>query len=83
MAKRLPVQSVQKKALTASSPKAVAAQEFLLFALFFVGLVLLHAPLLRLPYFGMKPATTYPPRAIYFCMARSYRAPRFRMHILR
>jgi hypothetical protein len=51
MAKRLPVQSVQKKALTASSPKAVAAQEFLLFALFFVGLVLLHAPLLRLPYF--------------------------------
>src|SRR6202158_2123590 len=27
------------------------AQQFLLFALFFVGLMLLHAPLLRLPYF--------------------------------
>jgi hypothetical protein len=27
------------------------AQEFLLFALFFAGLMLLHAPLLRLPYF--------------------------------
>src|SRR5215470_249860 len=26
-------------------------QQFLLFALFFVGLMLLHAPLLRLPYF--------------------------------
>src|ERR1700723_3912289 len=27
------------------------SQQFLLFALFFVGLMLLHAPLLRLPYF--------------------------------
>src|SRR5271169_5413741 len=27
------------------------AQQFLLFALFFAGLMLLHAPLLRLPYF--------------------------------
>src|ERR1700723_4136607 len=28
-----------------------APQQFLLFALFFAGLMLLHAPLLRLPYF--------------------------------
>jgi hypothetical protein len=35
-----------------SQPAAFAwPQEFLLFALFFAGLVLLHAPLLRLPYF--------------------------------
>src|ERR1017187_2325153 len=30
---------------------AVWSQQVLLFALFFVGLLLLHAPLLRLPYF--------------------------------
>ncbi|MGB6385133.1 MAG: glycosyltransferase [Terriglobales bacterium] len=37
---------------TKSSPQSSAwAQQFLLFALFFVGLMLLHAPLLRLPYF--------------------------------
>src|SRR6266478_9054097 len=35
-----------------SQPASPAwAQQFLLFALFFVGLMLLHAPLLRLPYF--------------------------------
>jgi hypothetical protein len=32
-------------------PASVWAQQFLLFALFFAGLMLLHAPLLRLPYF--------------------------------
>jgi hypothetical protein len=32
-------------------PSSAWAQQFLLFALFFVGLMLLHAPLLRLPYF--------------------------------
>jgi len=37
---------------TKSQPAASAwAQQFLLFALFFAGLMLLHAPLLRLPYF--------------------------------
>src|SRR5260370_9317267 len=37
---------------TKSQPASPAwAQEFLLFALFFAGLMLLHAPLLRLPYF--------------------------------
>jgi len=37
---------------TASQPASSAwAQQFLLFALFFAGLMLLHAPLLRLPYF--------------------------------
>src|SRR5580658_5746804 len=39
--------------LKAKSPPAssVGAQQLLLFALFFAGLMLLHAPLLRLPYF--------------------------------
>ena len=32
-------------------PASAWGQQFLLFALFFVGLMLLHAPLLRLPYF--------------------------------
>ena len=37
---------------TESQPASSAwAQQFLLFALFFAGLMLLHAPLLRLPYF--------------------------------
>src|SRR6266403_3879598 len=37
---------------TKSQPASPAwVQQFLLFALFFVGLMLLHAPLLRLPYF--------------------------------
>ncbi|MGD0791854.1 MAG: glycosyltransferase [Terriglobales bacterium] len=37
---------------TKSQPASSAwVQEFLLFALFFAGLMLLHAPLLRLPYF--------------------------------
>src|SRR6202158_2904804 len=37
---------------TKSQPAASAwARQFLLFALFFAGLMLLHAPLLRLPYF--------------------------------
>src|SRR5208337_42542 len=37
---------------TKSQPASSASvQEFLLFALFFAGLMLLHAPLLRLPYF--------------------------------
>ena len=37
---------------TISHPASSAwAQQFLLFALFFAGLMLLHAPLLRLPYF--------------------------------
>ncbi len=37
---------------TRSQPKSLGwAQQFLLFALFFAGLMLLHAPLLRLPYF--------------------------------
>lgn len=37
---------------TITRPPAPAwAQQFLLFALFFAGLMLLHAPLLRLPYF--------------------------------
>jgi hypothetical protein len=37
---------------TRSKPAALPApQQFLLFALFFAGLMLLHAPLLRLPYF--------------------------------
>jgi hypothetical protein len=51
MAKRLPVQSVQKQNSAVGSTQAAAAQQFLLFALFFSGLMLLHAPLLRLPYF--------------------------------
>ena len=39
--------------LKTKSPQASSAwaQQFLLFALFFAGLMLLHAPLLRLPYF--------------------------------
>ena len=32
-------------------PSSARVQQFLLFALFFAGLMLLHAPLLRLPYF--------------------------------
>jgi len=36
---------------TPSSARSLAAQYFLLFAIFFAGLMLLHAPLLRLPYF--------------------------------
>src|ERR1700704_1526005 len=36
------------KSQPASSPRV---QQFLLFAMFFAGLMLLHAPLLRLPYF--------------------------------
>ena len=49
MAARLAAQSGKK---TRSHPASSAwAQEFLLFALFFAGLMLLHAPLLRLPYF--------------------------------
>jgi hypothetical protein len=37
---------------TRSQPKSSGwAQQFLLFALFFAGLMLLHSPLLRLPYF--------------------------------
>jgi len=42
------------------------AQQFLLFALFFAGLMLLHAPLLRLPYFWDEAAITFRPRVIYF-----------------
>ena len=38
------------KAKSQPAPSAWA-QQFLLFALFFAGLMLLHAPLLRLPYF--------------------------------
>jgi Dolichyl-phosphate-mannose-protein mannosyltransferase len=48
MAARLPAHSPQKEVQPASSE---LAQRFLLFALFFVALMLLHAPLLRLPYF--------------------------------
>src|ERR1039457_4637087 len=51
MAARLPAQSVQKTTSTGTSVSAAVAQQFLLFALFFAGLMLLHAPLLRLPYF--------------------------------
>jgi hypothetical protein len=42
-----------KHGLTTKSqpPSSAWAQQFLLFALFFAGLMLLHAPLLRLPYF--------------------------------
>jgi hypothetical protein len=36
---------------TNSPPASAWARDFLLFALFFSGLMLLHAPLLRLPYF--------------------------------
>src|SRR5271167_241060 len=36
---------------SAASPWHAWTQQFLLFALFFAGLMLLHAPLLRLPYF--------------------------------
>src|SRR6202020_1606358 len=41
--------SDQKKEFVA--PRLPWPQQFLLYALFFVGLMLLHAPLLRLPYF--------------------------------
>jgi len=34
-----------------SSPSREWTQQFLLFALFFAGLMFVHAPLLRLPYF--------------------------------
>jgi len=49
--------AVQSDLTTKSPPVSSArlphawAQQFLLFALFFAGLMLLHAPLLRLPYF--------------------------------
>jgi len=42
--------TTSQTASSASLPHAWA-QQFLLFALFFAGLMLLHAPLLRLPYF--------------------------------
>jgi hypothetical protein len=48
MPARPAARSVEIKFQTASSEWA---QQFLLFALFFAGLMLLHAPLLRLPYF--------------------------------
>src|SRR3982074_3020215 len=48
MAARPAARSVKIKSQPASSEWA---QQFLLFALFFAGLTLLHAPLLRLPYF--------------------------------
>src|SRR3982074_3400347 len=48
MAARPAARSVKIKSRTASSEWA---RQFLLFALFFAGLMLLHAPLLRLPYF--------------------------------
>lgn len=49
MSARLVAQSNKK---TKSEPASSAwGQQFLLFALFFAGLMLLHAPLLRLPYF--------------------------------
>ncbi|MFZ3343157.1 MAG: hypothetical protein WA213_19920, partial [Terriglobales bacterium] len=38
-------------AITSKPATLAAPQQFLLFALFFAGLMLLHAPLLRLPYF--------------------------------
>src|SRR6267143_3421391 len=37
--------------IKSQQPSAAWVQQFLLFALFFAGLMLLHAPLLRLPYF--------------------------------
>jgi 4-amino-4-deoxy-L-arabinose transferase-like glycosyltransferase len=44
--------NLKTKSKPASPPVSPEwAQQFLLFALFFVGLMLLHAPLLRLPYF--------------------------------
>jgi hypothetical protein len=42
--------TISRTTSSASLPHAWA-QQFLLFALFFAGLMLLHAPLLRLPYF--------------------------------
>src|SRR3981081_3227522 len=48
MAARPAARSVKIKSQPASSEWA---QQFLLFSLFFAGLLLLHAPLLRLPYF--------------------------------
>jgi hypothetical protein len=48
MAARPAARSVKIKSQSASSEWV---QQFLLFALFFAGLMLLHAPLLRLPYF--------------------------------
>jgi Dolichyl-phosphate-mannose-protein mannosyltransferase len=48
MAARPAARSVKVKFQSASSEWV---QQFLLFALFFAGLMLLHAPLLRLPYF--------------------------------
>ena len=46
------------------------ARDFLLFALFFAGLMLLHAPLLRLPYFWDEagyyiPAVSYTHLDVY------------------
>src|SRR3979490_99359 len=37
--------------IKSQSPSSEWTHQFLLFALFFAGLMLLHAPLLRLPYF--------------------------------
>jgi hypothetical protein len=49
----MPAQPLAHSDLTTKSqpPSSAWAQQFLLFALFFAGLMLLHAPLLRLPYF--------------------------------
>ena len=53
---------------TRSQPVSSAwAQQFLLFALLFVGLTLLHAPLLRLPYFWDE-AGYYVPAARDLCL---------------
>jgi hypothetical protein len=56
MATWTPAQSDQrpdprKHSPSAGSPADAWTPQFLLFALFFVGLMLIHAPLLRLPYF--------------------------------
>ena len=53
MAGRLmtPVASSSDLETTSRPANLAAPQQFLLFALFFAGLMLLHAPLLRLPYF--------------------------------
>jgi hypothetical protein len=52
MKARMAARSDYKQTIASESPaKAAWTQEFLLFALFFAGLMLLHASLLRLPYF--------------------------------
>jgi hypothetical protein len=49
---RSPMAAVRSNRKTETLPASSAwAEQFLLFALFFAGLMLLHAPLLRLPYF--------------------------------